>query len=224
MMSLKKINFGDKEVYRAKFYSSKQAISLDSVDLNKIVVSKKWKINDTTCKYICGYLNNDTIQPLCVILPQMDGYIKYFDDGRKNMSFVTDDENIYRKYNEIWEVVNKLLKVNFTVDPVQDDKYLVAKSKIFDRINRTTFNNNNSIPIERNHYICIPAIDIDSALKIDKRAYPQAYLEQCKYKLKKRKIVNYIDDEIIDEDSDSDIDDAVDSHLNFSVSDSYVKI
>ena len=185
---------------------------------------KKWKINDTTCRYIYGYLNNDTIQPLCVILPQMDGYIKYFDDGRKNKSFVMDDEKIYKNYNEIWEVVKKLLKVNFTVDPVQDDKYLVAKLKIFDRINRTTFNNNNSIPIERNHYICIPAIDIDSALKIDKRAYPQAYLEQCKYKLKKRKIVKYIDGEIIDEDSDSDIDDAVDSHLNFSVSDSYVKI
>ena len=62
-------------------------------------------------------------------------------------------------------------------------------------------------------------------LKIDnKRAYPQAYLEQCKYKLKKRKIVNYIDDEIIYDDSDSDIDDAVYSHLNFSVPDSYVEI
>ena len=45
-------------------------------------------------------------------------------------------------------------------------------------------------------------------LKIDKRLYPQAYLEQCKYKLKKRKIVNYINDEIIDESSSSDIDDA----------------
>ena len=223
-MSLKKIKFGDKEVYKIKFYSSKHAISLDSVDLNKIVVSKKWKTNDTTHKYICRYLNNDTIQPLCVILPQMDGYIKYFDDGGKNMSFGTDDEKIYKKYNEIWEVVKKFLKVDFTVDPVQNDKYSVAKLKIFDRINRTTFNNNNSIPIERNHYICIPAIDIDSVLKINKRAYPQAYLEQCKYKLKKRKIVNYIDDEIIDEDSDSDIDDAIDSHLNFSVPDSYVKI
>ena len=53
--------------------------------------------------------------------------------------------------------------------------------------------------MEKNHYICIPAIDIDSVLKIDKRLYPQAYLEQCKYKLKKRKIVNYINDEIIDE-------------------------
>ena len=204
-MSLRKIKFRDKEVYKTKFYSSKQAISLDSIDLNKIVVSKKWKINDTTYKYICGYLNNDTIQPLCVILPQMNGYIKYFDDGGKNMPFVTDDEEIYEKYNEVWEVVRKLLKVDFTVGPGRDDKYLVAKLKIFDRINRTTFTNN-AIPIERNHYICIPAIDIDSVLKIDKRVYPQAYLEQCKYKLKKRKHVNFIDDEIIDENSDSDID------------------
>ena len=151
----------------------------------------------------------------------MNGYIKYFDNGDKNMTFVTDNENVYAKYNEIWEVIRKLFKVKFTVNPVRDDKYLVAKLKIFNRINRTTFNNNNNIPIERNHYICIPAIDVDSVLKIDnKRAYPQAYLEQCMYKLKKRKIVNYIDDGVIDEDSDSDIDDAVHSHLNFSVPDS----
>ena len=61
---------------------------LDSVDLSKIVVSSRWKPNDTTYKYFCGYLNNDAIKPLCVILPQMNGYIKYFDDGGKNMSFV----------------------------------------------------------------------------------------------------------------------------------------
>ena len=36
--------------------------------------------------------------------------------------------------------------------------------------------------------------------------------------------MNHIDDEIIDENSDSDIDDAIDSHLNFSVPDSYVEI
>ena len=89
------------------------------------------------------------------------------------MSFVTDDDEIYEKYNEIWEVIKKLVKVDFTVGPVRDDKFLVAKLKIFDRINRTTFTNN-AIPIERNHYICIPAIDIDSVLNIDKRVYPQA--------------------------------------------------
>ena len=47
------------------------------------------------------------------------------------MSFVTDDEKIYDKYNEIWEVIRKLLKVNFTVSPVRDDKYLTAKLKRF---------------------------------------------------------------------------------------------
>ena len=149
-MSLRKIKFGNKEVNKKEFYSSKQAISLDSVDLkNKIVVSKKWKINDTTYKYICGYLNNDTIQPLCVILPQMDGYIKYFDDGGKNMSFVMNDEEIYKKYNKIWKVIRNVLKIDFTVSPVRDDIYLVAKMKIFDKINRTIFTNN-AIPIEKN--------------------------------------------------------------------------
>ena len=220
-MSLKRIKFGDKEVDKKEFYSSKQAISLDSVDLSKIVVSNKWKINDTTYKYLCGYLNNDIIQPLCIILPQMNGYIKYFNDGEKNMSFVTDDEEVYEKYNEIWEVVRKLLKLKFTVNPIRDDKYIIGKFKIFNGINRTIFTNN-IIPIERNNYTCIAAIDIDSVLKIEKRAYTQAYLEQCKYKLRKRRAVNFIDDEIVDEDSDSDIDSGIDSHNNFSVPDSYV--
>ena len=118
------------------------------------------------------------------------------------MSFVTDDEEIYEKYNEIWEVVRKHLKIKFTVGPVPDDKYIVTKLKIFNGTNRTTFTDN-VIPIERNLYTCIPAIDIDSVLKIDnKRTYPQAYLEQCKYKLKKRKHVNFIDFEIFEDDSD----------------------
>ena len=89
--------------------------------MSKIVVSSRCKINDTTYKFFCGYLNNNSIKPLCVILSQVDGYIKYFDDGGKNMSFVI-----------------KLLKVKFAVSPVRDDKYLVAKLKIFAGINRTT--------------------------------------------------------------------------------------
>ena len=131
----------------------------------------------------------------------------YNGDGGKKMSFVTDDEKVYEKYNEIWEVIRNFLKIDFTVNPVRDNIYLVAKLKIFNKINKTTFTNN-AILMEKNNYICIPAVDIDSVLKIDKRLYPQAYLEQCKFKLKKRKIVNYINDEIIDENSDRDIDDA----------------
>ena len=109
-----------------------------------------------------------------------------------------------------------------TTSPIPDDKYILAKLKIFKKKNITTFNNNNIVPIEKNNYICIPAIDIDSVLKIDKKAYPQAYLEECKHKLKKIKLVNFIDSEIIDDDSDSNFDSDIDSHNNFSVPDSYV--
>ena len=192
-----------------KFYSSKEAILLDSIDLSKIVVSSKWKLNDETYKYFCGYLNNDVINPLCIILPPMNGYIKYFEDGGKNMSFVRDNEKVYKKYDEIWNVVKRLLKLKFTIGPIRNDKYISAKLKIFRKKNLTTFSNN-IVPSEKNHYICIPAIDIDSVLKIDKKVYPQAHLEECKYKLKKIKLVSFIDSEIID-DSDSgdgyDIDD-----------------
>ena len=149
---------------------------LNSVDLSKIIVSSKWKISDTKCKYFCGYLNNDVIQPLCAILPQMSGYIKYFNDGGKNMSFVTDDKEVYKKYNEIWEVVRKLLKLKFFVNPIRDDKYIIAKLKIFKNVNIATFTNN-VIPEESTRYTCISAIDIDSVLKIDKKAFCQAYLE-----------------------------------------------
>ena len=122
------------------------------------------------------------------------------------MSFVTDDEKVYEKYDEIWNVVKGLLKLKFTTSPIRDDKYILAKLKIFRKKNITTFNNNNIVPIEKNNYICIPVIDIDSVLKIDKKVYPQAYLEECKYKLKKRKLVSFIDLEIIDDNEDYDSD------------------
>ena len=129
------------------------------------------------------------------------------------MSFVTNDKEVYKKYNEIWKVVRKLLKLKFTVSPVRDDKYIIAKLKIFKNVNIKTFTNN-VILEENTHYACISAIDINLVLKIDKKAYPQAYLEQCKYKLKKRKRSRYIDHlEIIDYDSENDSD-----------SDNYVEI
>ena len=97
--------------------------------------------------------------------------------AEKNMSFIRDDKEIYKKYNEIWEEVKKLLKLKFFVNLVRDNKYIISKLKIFNKINRKTFTDN-VIPIGKNHYICIPAIDIDLALKIEKRSYPQIYLEQ----------------------------------------------
>ena len=153
----------------------------------------------------------------------MSGLIKYFDDGGKNMSFVTDDKKVYEKYDEIRNVVKSLLKLKFAASPIRDDRYILAKLKIFKKKNLTTFNNNNVVPMEKNHYICITAIDIDSVLKIDKKAYPQAYLEECKYKSKKSKPVSFIDSEIIDDDDDDDDDDNSDDD-GYGIDNSIVKL
>ena len=50
-MSSQSITFGDKKVDKKEFYSSRQVISLNSVDATKIIVSDKWNINDTTSKF-----------------------------------------------------------------------------------------------------------------------------------------------------------------------------
>ena len=67
-----------------------------------------------------------------------------------------------------------------------------------------TFFSGNEIPKERNHYICIAAICIDSILRVDEKNYPQVYLEQCKYIIKKRKSVHFDDDEVDLSSDDSD--------------------
>ena len=79
----------------------------------------------------------------------MNGYIKYFDNGGKNMSFVTDDKDVYGKYDEIWNVVKSLLKLKFAASPIRDDKYILAKLKIFKKKNITTFNDNNIVAMEK---------------------------------------------------------------------------
>ena len=125
----------------------------------------------------------------------MSGYIKYFDDGGKNMSFKIEDESVYSKYTEIWNKIKKLLSIRFHSQPIYDDKYMKNKVKTFSRMINTPFSGY-EIPKERNHYICVVAICSDSVLKVDKKNYPQVYLEQCKYKIKRRKMVHFIDSEV----------------------------
>ena len=71
------------------------------VDLNQIVVSYKFKHNDKGFKCFIGYLECEIVKPLCIILPQMDGYIKYLENGNKNMSFFIKDDKVWDKYDGI---------------------------------------------------------------------------------------------------------------------------
>ena len=79
------------------------------VDLDKKVVSHKFKDNDEGFRYFIGYLKCEIVKPLCIILPQMSGYIKYFENGSKNIFFLIKDDEVWDKYDKIWDVIkNKL--------------------------------------------------------------------------------------------------------------------
>ena len=109
---------------------SKEQIDSFSVALYQIVVSYKFKHNDAGFKYFISYLK----LPLCIILPQMSGYIKYFENGCKNMSFLIKDEELWYKYDEIWDVIKDKLDIKFHSEPVYEYKYLKAKVREFDGV------------------------------------------------------------------------------------------
>ena len=87
-MSEKRLKFSNIKFNKKEFHKSKEPIVLSSVDLDQIVVSYKFKHNNEGFKHFIGYLENRIVKPLCIISPQMDGYIKYFENGSKIMSFL----------------------------------------------------------------------------------------------------------------------------------------
>ena len=100
-----------------------------------------------------------------------------------------------------------LLGIKFHSQPIYDAKYIKTRVKTFSCMINTLFSGD-EIPRERNHYICIAAICIDSVLKVVKKNYPQVYLAQCKYKIKRRKPVDFIDAEVdLSSDDSDDLDD-----------------
>ena len=114
----------------------------------------------------------------------MSECIKYFDNSGGNMSFKIENESVYLKYTEIWNKVKKSIDIKFHSPPIYNDKYIKTKVKTFSSMINTLLSGN-EIRRERKHYVCIAAICINSVLRIEKKNYPQVYLEQCKYKIKK---------------------------------------
>ena len=160
-MSEKTLQFNDIILNKKTFHKLKEPIDL-------VVVSYKFKHNNEGFKYFIGYREGEIVKPLCIILPQMSGYIKYFENSSKNMSFLIKDDEVWDKYDKNWEVIKNKLSTNFYSKPAYEYRYLKAKEREFDGIIRTNFLGN-GIPKENMHYTCITCINIDSVLTIGKR-------------------------------------------------------
>ena len=116
-MSEKKLKFNNIKLNRKEFHKSKETIDLLSVDVDQIVVSYKFK-------HFIGYWEGEIVKTLCIFLPQMSGYIKYFENGSKNMSFFIKDNEVWDKYDKICDVIKDKLGIKFHSEPVYEYKYL----------------------------------------------------------------------------------------------------
>ena len=125
-MSGRSINFDDKKINKSSFHKNKKLFSLSDIDVNKILVSKKESYGTkNSLKYFTGYNDGDVIRLLCILLPQMIGYVKHF-DSNKTMSFKVSDNMLLKKYKKIWEKVGNILSIEFVSEPVYGDvdKYI----------------------------------------------------------------------------------------------------
>ena len=190
-MSEKTLKFNNIKINKKEFHKSKQAIDLDSITTDKIVVSDKFRLSGDGYKYFIGYQEDKIVKPLCIILSQMNGYIKYFENGRKNMSFLIENNEVWEKYEEVWNVIKNKLGIKFHSEPIYENKYLKAKVRKFDGDIKTNFLSY-GLPEGNTYYRCIACITIDSVLKTNKKTYPQVYLEERKYKIRKhiRQVIN----------------------------------
>ena len=183
------MKFNKIRLKKKEFHQSKEPVDLLSVNVDQILVSDKLKRNNEGFKYFIGYLEGEIVKPLCTILPQMSGYIKYFENGGKNMSFLIKNDEVWDKYDEIWDMIKDKLGIKFNSEPVYECKYLKAKVRECDGVIKTNFFGND-MPKENIHYTCIACITIDSVLRIDKKNHAQVYLEECKYRAKKIQMLN----------------------------------
>ena len=126
------------------------------------------------------------------------------------MSFLIKDDEVWKKYDKIWDVIKNTLKIKFHSEPVYEYKYLKTKVREYDGVIKTNFLGND-VPKENMHYTCIACITIDSVMKMDKKYFPQVYLEERKYKIKKIQMSRFIN-AVLDSDSDSVSDDDSDDH------------
>ena len=194
-MSEKTLKFNKIRINKKEFHKSRQAIDLDSITTDKIVVSHKFKHSEEGCKYFIGSQEDEIVKPFCIILPQMNGYIKYFDNGGKNMSLLIKNNEVREKYEDNWNVIKHNLSIKFNSEPIYENKYLKAKMREFNGDIKTNFLSN-GLPKENTYYTCIACITIDSVLRMNKRKYPQVYLEECKYQIKKIHMSRFLNTEL----------------------------
>ena len=120
------------------------------------------------------------IEPLSIMLPKTSAYVKSYDSKTKWMGFLTEDDELVRKYKDIWKRVSNNIKTEFDSEPIYKKKFLNTKIKFYGD-QPTDFHD--KVRLQQK----IVAILIGYVFKRDENYYPQVFLKECKYNEKEKK-------------------------------------
>ena len=195
-MSGNNINFDNKKIKISDFYKNKnkKIFNIDSIDVNKILVSKKY--------HMAKIIHLNTLLDIMIMI-LLDHYLQNFLKRLANkfkdkktriitttMSLMVKDKQLFKNYNKIWEKTKSLMRKKFDSKPfyANDDnsKYIKTKIKTFNDSIITNFHNK-KVPKEKIPHKCLSIIVLDSVIKTDNnKYYPQTFLEECVYKQQKQ--------------------------------------
>ena len=93
-MEQEAVYFGENSIIKSAFHKNKKTININEVNIEEIVLSHKKSYGKDSFKYFIRYRHegNAFLLPLCVKLPQMNAYAKYFDKKNKYMNLLVNDK------------------------------------------------------------------------------------------------------------------------------------
>ena len=93
---------------------------------------KKISFDKKKHKYFIGCLCDDyKIKSLHIMLPKTSVCGKSYDRQTKLIYFPNDDDNLWEKFNIIWEKVSADIKKEFDIELVYNEKILKTKIKSY---------------------------------------------------------------------------------------------
>ena len=125
-MKQEAVYFRENSMIKSAFHKNKRPININEVDIEKIVLSHKKLYIKDSFKYSIGYRHkgNAFLSPLCIKLPKMNAYIKYFDKNSKYINLLVNVKEVLKKYLKIWDKIKGLIKKEFNSETVYNDKYI----------------------------------------------------------------------------------------------------
>ena len=97
--------FNKQCINKNAFHKSHRPISIDKIDIKRIVSSKKGLYcKKGSFEYFIGYIGETNAFPisLCIKLPQVNGYVKYFDSNSKCMNCLVHNKELLKKYRALF--------------------------------------------------------------------------------------------------------------------------